>query len=58
MLYPIRKYLSEYEESKTQVSNAKKEHGEFIARLCESFDSGLIGEKLPQELLLSKVCNS
>ncbi|XP_066478852.1 coiled-coil domain-containing protein 170 [Tiliqua scincoides] len=53
----IGKYLSESEENKAQAIKAKREHREFIARLCDFFDVDLRGEKEPQELLLSKICN-
>ncbi|XP_072851383.2 coiled-coil domain-containing protein 170 isoform X1 [Pogona vitticeps] len=50
----IRKYISESKESKTQASQARREHSDFIEHLCHFFDMD-IGEEEPQDLLLSKV---
>ncbi|KAJ7342055.1 hypothetical protein JRQ81_008462 [Phrynocephalus forsythii] len=51
----IRKYVSESKESKSQASQARREHSDFIEHLCNFFDMDIGEKEEPQEILLSKI---
>ncbi|KAM4695318.1 coiled-coil domain-containing protein 170 [Discoglossus pictus] len=51
----LKKYLSQWEESKSQASRHSKSHGHFLTRLSSCLDVSIKGKEEPEELLISKV---
>ncbi|MEE6475042.1 hypothetical protein FKM82_010593, partial [Ascaphus truei] len=50
----LKKYLTQWEESKSQASHYSRNYGHFVAQLSASLDVGIRGREEPEELLISK----
>ncbi|XP_053565242.1 coiled-coil domain-containing protein 170 [Bombina bombina] len=51
----LKKYLTQWEESKSQASHHSRSHGHFLAQLSASLDLNIKGKEEAEEILISKV---